>query len=212
MAWNWDRARDVILAYDSVMRAAPRDLDLKLKIRTTGANRFLDMASEGPPDAVPGVPLVHIDGQFLGDRPDAEVLLKPLLEHPALSGLTIKEESYFDAMLQLVPLPILMDPAPETIRPTRVASDFTTKTIEKQEADAIVRFVEEVQHAPDLWGGAILIEPCDGAVGDVAPDDTAFPHRRERLLFEWSTRWSARRLRSRGSTDVFRRHARGCVI
>jgi hypothetical protein len=40
--------------------------DLKLKFRTTGAERFLNMASEGPPDAVPGVPSVHIDGQYLG--------------------------------------------------------------------------------------------------------------------------------------------------
>ena len=185
MAWRWEAARDVIQVFDRVIRTAPRELDLKLKIRTTGIDRFIDMTSAGPPDAIPGVPLVHIDGQFIGMQSEAEALLKPLVDHPALARLTIKEESYFAAMLQLVPLPILMDPAPEVFRPTRVASDFMTSAIGQGEADAIVRFVEEVQYAPELWGGAVLIEPCDGAVRDAAADHTAFPHREQRLLLQW---------------------------
>lgn len=185
MAWNWDDARNVILAFDTVMRGAPRELDLKLKFRTTGADRFLDMASEGPPDAVPGVPLVHIDGQYLGSRTGAEVFLKPLLDHPALTGLTIREESYFAAMQQLNPLPTLTDSAPETLRPTRVASDFVAQAIREKEADVIIGFVEDIQYAPDLWGGGMLIEPCGGVVREIEPGESAYPHRNQRMIFEW---------------------------
>jgi hypothetical protein len=167
------------------MRAAPRELDLKLKIRTTGADRFMDMASAGPEDAVPGEPLVHVDGQYHGSRRDAEALLGPLLDHPALDRLTIREESYFDAMLQLVPVSLLMDSAPAMLRPVRVASDFVSQAIGDEEAGVIVRFVEDIQYSPELWGGGMLIEPCGDAVGDIAPGETAYPHRDQRMVFEW---------------------------
>ncbi|MCB1219013.1 FAD-binding protein, partial [bacterium] len=68
LCWRWDAAVDGILLYDEILHRAPPELDLKLKIRTTGADRFIDGASAGPPDAIPGTPLMHIDGQFLGGR------------------------------------------------------------------------------------------------------------------------------------------------
>ncbi|MBW8636909.1 FAD-binding oxidoreductase [Hoeflea sp. WL0058] len=182
---NWEYAREVIVLYDAVMRSAPLDLDLKLKFRTTGPDRFMDMASEGPQDAVPGEPLVHIDGQYLGNRQQAEALLSPLLDHPAVVGLSLREESYFEAMTDLIPLSLLVDPAPETIRPTRVTCDFVAAAIGQGEADALVRFVEEIQYAPEMHGGGLLIEPCDGVVGQIASDQTAYPHRDQRMVIEW---------------------------
>jgi FAD/FMN-containing dehydrogenase len=185
LGWRWEAASEAILLFAEVLRVAPTTLDLKLKIRTTGADRFMDMASAGPADAVPGTPLVHIDGQFLGHRDEARALMRPLLDHAAALPPTIREESYFDAMLQLVPLDLLNDPAPATIRPMRVASDFSRGALGPAEAEAIVAYVDELQTAPDLLGGAVLIEPCNGAVGAVAPNHTAFAHRQADLLYEW---------------------------
>jgi hypothetical protein len=31
----------------------------------------------------------------------------------------------------------------------------------------------------------MLIEPCGDAVGDIAPGETAYPHRDQRMVFEW---------------------------
>ena len=185
MALDWSAARDVILAYDELMRAAPRELDLKLKLRTTGIGRFMDKTIPGPEDAVPGVPLVHIDGQYLGMKSEAESLIRRLLDHRALRHVSIDQEGYFDAMLHLVPLPILTDPAPETNVPQRVASDFVRGALPGSAAEAMVDFITELQEAPDLQGGGLLIEPTDGIVNEIAPDATAFPHRDARLLLEW---------------------------
>ncbi|MCG8559424.1 MAG: FAD-binding oxidoreductase [Hyphomicrobiales bacterium] len=185
MGFAWDAARDVIEIYDTIMRSAPRELDLKLKLRSTGIGRFLDTTIAGPADTVPGVPLIHIDGQFLGSKADAEPLLRPLLENGALRHATIAEEGYFDAMIHLVPLPTLAEPAPETLIPQRVASDFLVRDLRSSDTDTIVDFMMEVQDASDLTGGCLLIEPADGVVHEVAPKATAFPHRAARLVFEW---------------------------
>ena len=185
MALDWGSAAEVILVYDSIMLEAPRELDLKLKLRTTGIGRFMDMTIAGPEDAIPGVPLIHIDGQFHGSKADAEPFLKPLLEHAALRHATITEEGYFDAMTHLIPLPTLAEPAPEMLAPQRIASDFLVRSLRRSDTDAIVDFVTEVQEAPDLWGGGLLLEPADGVVNEVAPEATAFPHRTGRLVFEW---------------------------
>jgi len=185
LGWDWGAADEAILIFADLMRSAPTELDLKIKIRTTGTDRFMDETSPGPDDAIPGRPLVHIDGQFLGHRDDATALLRPLLDHPAARAPQIREETYLEAMLQLVPLDILSNPAPETLRPCRVASDFSRGPLGQPEADAIVRFVHELQTAPAFEGGAILIEPSNGAVGARQAGDCAFPHRRSDLLYEW---------------------------
>lgn len=185
LAWRWDAAAEALLLFDDLLRTAPEELDLKLKIRTTGPGRFMDMASSGPEDAIPGRPLVHIDGQFLGRRQDATDLLKPLLAHEAVREAVVREESYYDAMLQLVPLGLLNDPAPATLRPIRVASDFVRGRLDPEHATALVRFVEELQKGPGFDGGAVLIEPASGAVASTASDATAFAHRHADLLIQW---------------------------
>ncbi len=185
LGWRWDAVDEAIFLFSRLMQTAPTELDLKLKIRTTGADRFIDEASPGPADAVPGTPSVHIDGQFLGHQDVAQSLMRPLLDHPAALNPTIREESYFDAMLQLVPLDLLNDPAPDTLRPTRVASGISCGELSEAEAGAIVRYIDAVQSAPDLVGGAVLIEANNGAVTATAPDETAYVHRRGGLLYEW---------------------------
>lgn len=185
LGWRWEASDEALLTFSELMVSAPTELDLKLKLRTTGADRFMDLASAGPDDAIPGTPLVHIDGQFLGHRDDAIALLRPLLDHPAALNPIIREETYFEAMLQLVPLDLLNDPAPETLRNLRVASDFSRGVLTQKEADAIVRFVDQLQVSPGFEGGAILIEPCNGAVAAATPDDCAFVHRHGDLLYEW---------------------------
>lgn len=183
--WAWESAREAVMAFDERISSAPREFDLKLKIRTTGKDRFLDTASSGPAGCSPGTPVVEMSGQFLGDRTEAETLLAPLLSHSGVRNASVKEENYFDAMLDLTPLPSLNDPAPPTLRPMRVASDFTRSRLDSSFADVVVRYIESLQYSPELWGGCILLEPCDGAVHDTPGNSTAFPHRQDRLLLQW---------------------------
>ncbi len=185
MGWNWEAAAEAVFLHSHLMVQSPPELDLKLKFRTTGRERFMDVASVGPADCVPGIPLVHIDGQYLGGEQEARDLLRPLLEHPAARNVRVQRESYHDAVLQLVPLDILRDPAPKTLRPVRVASDFNRGELDHEDGIAIARFVERLQSDPEFRGGGILLEPCDGAVHSVLTTATAFPHRNADLLLEW---------------------------
>jgi FAD binding domain-containing protein len=185
MHFAWESALEVLLAYDKILSTAPRGLDLKFKIRSTGKDRFLDSSSEGPDGCVPGTPTVEIMGQFLGSQSQAEPLLAPLFELTGRRDLTLSEEGYFDAMLDLLPLPTLNEPAPSSLRPLRVASDFIRGRIDRVSAQAIVNFAHETQYSEALWGGCVLIEPSDGAVNEIGAADTAFPHRDSRLLLQW---------------------------
>ena len=182
--WRWERVREAFALYADCFRDAPDTLDLKLKIRTTGADRFFDVASSGPPDAEPGSPLVHIDGDYLGSRDEAVARLHSFLSDPGLAHSDIRTRSFHDAAVALVPLGVFSDPAPETLRPCRVASDFVSDYPEGPSVEAIIRYVEELQSAPDLMGGAILIEPAGGRVA--TPEcPSAFAHRDAALLLQW---------------------------
>ena len=76
-------------------------------------------------------------------------------------------------------------PAPENIHPFRVASDFSRGEINEQEVTAFIEFVDELQNAPGLSGGCVLIEPSDGAIGETPVENTAFTHRSSNFLIQW---------------------------
>jgi FAD binding domain len=185
IVWDWAAPRDALLGFDSVIRSAPRNFDLKLKIRTTDEGRFLDSTVTGPQGCTPGTPFVELSGQYLGPRAEAEALLAPLSDHPAAQKVLIRQENYFAAVRELLPLPGLNDPAPPTLRPFRVASDFVERELRSGDVDVLVGVLDDLQHARDLSGGCILLEPADGAVHDLAGSATAYPHRKGRLLVQW---------------------------
>ena len=97
----------------------------------------------------------------------------------------MREESYHDAILQLVPLDIVTNPVPKTLRPLRVASDLGRGAPSESEMRALIRFIEALQYEPDLNGGAIVIEPCNGKVAIVDTRATCFVHRDADLIYEW---------------------------
>ena len=183
--WRWSDAIDVIALFSTVLFDNADSLDLKLKMRTTGPDRFIDSSRAGPPEAEPGTPLVQIHGQYLGEEAAARELLRPLLSHSSLLHVDVREESYHDAVLQLVPLDIVTNPVPKTLRPLRVASDLGRGAPSESEMRALIRFIEALQYEPDLNGGAIIIEPCNGKVAKVDPRATCFVHRDADLVYEW---------------------------
>jgi len=185
LKWNWTHATEAVTVHAALMREAPLTLDLKLKFRTTGIDRYIETGSIGPPDAEAGTPLVHLDGQFVGRRADAETLLAPVLSHPAMVTCDIREMSFHDAEVTLVPLGNFRNPAPPTQRPMRVASDFAAVPLDGHAAEIIVRLVDQLQRSPDLHGGGVLIEPSGGKIAEAPTDASAFFHRRTAALLQW---------------------------
>ncbi len=185
ITWRWQAAEEAIHLHSTLMQSAPDKLDLKLKIRTTGADRFLDMSVSGPSDAIPGTPQIHIDGQFLGPLEEARRILLPLLENDNVLTATVHRANYLDAMLELVAIDLLNNPAPPTLRPVRVASDFGAGPVSRDDARALVGFVDYLQNDPDVMGGAVLIEPCNGAIGRIENEASPYAHRNADVLYQW---------------------------
>jgi FAD/FMN-containing dehydrogenase len=185
IGWSWAEVREAFRLYADLIAAGPRTLDLKLKIRTTGADRFIDMATAGPPGFEPGWPSVHLDGNFIGPRHDAEEVLAPLLGHPAALSQSVSERSFDEAEAALVPVGTLAEAAPATARPMRVASDFCIGGIGDHGAEAIIAFAEALQNDPDLGGGGVIVEPSGGRITELPVDAMAFPHRNTDILLEW---------------------------
>jgi FAD/FMN-containing dehydrogenase len=185
ITWQWAHAVEAVALHAALTSTAPRTLDLKLKFRTTGADRFMDTASAGTPDSDPGTPLVHLDGQFLGPRAEAEELLAPVLNHVAVISSDIREMSFHDAEVSLTPLSMINEPAPPTQRPMRVASDFVAEPLDGGAGEIIVGVVDALQRAPDLHGGGVLIEPSGGQIAEPPTGSAAFLHRHTTALVQW---------------------------
>ncbi|WOO40732.1 FAD-binding oxidoreductase [Rubellicoccus peritrichatus] len=182
--FQWEAAADILILFTEMMREGPIEMGLKLKIRTTGPGRFYDKSCKN--SGYGGMPLVHLDGLFIGCEVAALEYLKPFLNHPSLiDSIVVEKDTYRDAMSQLVPFDLLHDPAPRNIHPIRVASDFSKGGINEDEAVAIVQFIDQLEYAPDLAGGCVLLESCNGAITDASISDTAYPHRNAELLIQW---------------------------
>ena len=181
----WEAAVEGIVRFAEVLGCGPETLDLKLALRTTGADRFIDAADTGPDGCTPGTPFVSVEGHLVGPPDDAHELLAALLEPELAVEQRIREVSYHDAVLAEIPLGFITDPAPATLRPYRVASDFGRGRPTREQAEAIVAFVAALQDEPELRGGGVVVEPSDGAVAERSADTTAFAHRDTTLLYEW---------------------------
>ena len=103
-----------------------------------------------------------------GLRPD-ECMLAGLTPHGKLSRSGIYIESDF-----------VFEPWPDE------GLELIIDAIDRRQADR--RFTpESFQGSVDV--GKFLLESCGGAINDVAPDATAFPHRGMQYLAQYQSRW-----------------------
>ena len=161
-------------------------LDLKLKIRTTGADRFIDTATPGPPGFEPGLPSVHLDGDYIGPRkrgrgcaggvawPRGRHLAATSGSSPSAMPRRRWSRSAYSASRRRRPRGRYGSPATSPPAP-----------VDERGAEAIIAFVDELQNAPGLNGGGVIIEPSGGRTAEVPVDAAAFPHRGTDLLLQW---------------------------
>ena len=185
ISFRWEAAAEAIVRYSEVLATGPERLDLKLALRTTGADRFIDTTDVGPEGCSPGTPFVSLEGHLVGPLDEAHELLESLLDPGLALDRRLDEVSYHDAVLREIPLGFIDHPAPPTLRPFRVASDFGRGRPSREHAEAIIAFLAALQDEPDLHGGGVVIEPADGAVAGGGADESAFAHRDASLLYEW---------------------------
>ncbi len=127
----------------------------------------------------------ELTAQLLVNEADARGILAPLLAIPGIHG-EIKERWWWDAYGWYITPP---SPNYSFWDRSLYADDFLPDDAIAAVAEVVDRF-PGVDH-PDRMGAASLFGWVGGAVNDVAPDASAYVHRRAKVLVELASGWTA---------------------
>ncbi|MGK3988109.1 FAD-binding oxidoreductase [Sorangium sp. So ce136] len=175
ISWPWDALAGVLEAWQAFAPSADERLTcvLKLTARSTGE--------------------ISCVGQLLGTGEELYRLIQPLLavRVAAPSSLSIETMPYLSAIGQLGGLG--RDPERWTVhqRQTQVSfKNASAYAYERFGEDAIAALSAELSRAPSARC-LVQLDSYGGAVGRVAPDATAFPHRRALWSLQYQAYWTA---------------------
>lgn len=121
--------------------------------------------------------------QLLADQKTARDMLQPLLRIPGVEA-EVTERPWWDAYRWYVTEP---SPAYTFWDRSLYADEFLTGDVLSAALDVVRRFPAGASE--DRGGAMGLFGWVGGAVGDVAPRDTAYVHRAARILIEMSSWW-----------------------
>ncbi|TXN31382.1 FAD-binding oxidoreductase [Lacisediminihabitans profunda] len=171
LSWAFASASAVITAWQAWAPAADARLWSTLKLLN------------GP--AYTAGPRVFVSGTWLGDPAALDSVLAPFLASagaPRTRG--VSQHSYRDAMASYAgcsDIPVAACQTGPGGRLTRESFSATSHVaytaLDAAGIRAITDHVSAARGLPGLKEGGISIDALGGAVGDVAPDATAFPHR-----------------------------------
>lgn len=171
LVWTTDVER-VLRALLDVLHQAPRELGAKLNVR----------ASRGESDG-DVVMTVGLLGQLAGSRDELQALLAPIyaIARPDPGRGFVRAERYWDGQA------LLSEEGPPELSYER--SRYVVERLSDEAVDAVLAQLRAWPTTSGFatWKGFLT----GGAVGDVAPDATAFVHRRDWLLSTIDIGWSA---------------------
>ncbi len=172
LAWDWRDAVKVASALQTVLRDAPDELSVRF-----------GMGNGSRPDSRT-TPTVSVLGQYFGPPAELTDLLAPALGAAATTKRLIARRTFWQAKQYLFH--------------TTPHDRFTEKSsyIEGPVSDAgfetMARWVESWPGSLNDDGGGMAMFGWGGAMGRVAPADTAFVHRKAMWLMAYSTSWTAK--------------------
>lgn len=172
LRWPFAEAASVIAAWQDWAPDADRRLWSTLKL-LNGATH-----AEGPG--------LYLSGTWLGPESSLAGRLAPLIQAvgSAPSRRGSAQHGYLDAMMRYagcggVPLARCTTDAGGALRRESSAATSHVPT-EKLDSTAIATLLAKVEAAravPGIREGGVSLDALGGAVGDLGPEDTAFPHR-----------------------------------
>jgi FAD/FMN-containing dehydrogenase len=183
--WDWDGAAQLVPAWLEWAPTAPDALWANLTLGGVGPG---------------GRPSLRVAGVFAGPPSGLAPLLAGLTRRAGArpATATSAQLSLLDAMLAeagcedlgLAACHLASPGGPGRLHRQAFAakSDFVDRPLGDRGVDALLRAVEA---APA--GTAVLCDPWGGAIGRVAPDATAFVHRRDLCSVQYYAAWSAAR-------------------
>ena len=217
LSWPWRRAAAVVRAWQSWLPRTPDALWSNVHLLTSAS----------------GVPRVTANAFYLGPAAEAsrhvDALVAAVGGEP--SSRTTQTRGYSAAMMQLAGCANLtvaqchlpsQNPQGRLGRETYAArSHIFGAPLSAAGVDTLVAGVDRLAGIRDAGAGGVQVDALGGAVARVAPDATAFPHRRALAVAQYIVGWSAnaRPAVAAGSLawlrayhDSMRRHATGAYV
>ena len=181
--WPWSAAADVLGRWQEWMATAPDELWSNCQLQSAGSDGLN----------------VRSNGVFVGGPEALTGLLQPLLQAGTPTDQFVGPDSYLHAMLVEAgcgDLTIgqchLAGESPGATLPRSsfaATSAYLTSVLPGAGVTAAVEAVQQLHVAvPDL-GGGLVFDSYGGAINTVAPDATAFVHRRALCALQSSTSW-----------------------
>ncbi len=161
ITWGWD---DFEAAFDAWQHWAPETdecLTSEIECRAKIANEII------------------AQGEFVGSASKLQRLLQPLLETGSPTNILIKEVPYIEAVR------FFDEPSGNLPAYRKRSGSFVAKPFPRK---AILEMKHFLANAPNR-DSAIWQQSLTGAVGRVAPDETAFYYRDVRIAQEYLTTW-----------------------
>jgi hypothetical protein len=161
IAFPFDQAKQVLRAYREMLPGMPDELTSVAVITTDPS----------------GSKMIGLNGCFTGSQEAGEMAFKPFFD----AGTPLVSQ------FGLMPYPVLLGILDSEIVPG-VGSMWRTGNIDVLSDDLIDTIVDH--YAPASYDHqTILIEHMGGAMGRIAPDATAFPHRQDELALSFDAGW-----------------------
>jgi FAD/FMN-containing dehydrogenase len=171
LSWDWDEAAKVIAALQEVVTDAPDEWSLRIGIGATGAPGSTKQS-------------VAALGQFFGPRSELVAILDPVLTAAKPRRQLLEKRTFWQAKTYLY------ETTPAGLY--AVKSNYVAQAFPAEGIDVLLRAVERWPGSSNSGGGGIALFAWGGAIARVAPDATAFVHRKARFLLAYDTSWGAR--------------------
>jgi len=164
-------AAEVVRHYRDWIEAAPREVG--------GGLAFICAPPQEPvPPELQGKPMIGVILAYFGPLEDAEDALRPMTEFGPPPMAMVQQLPY--TALQM----LLVDAFPKGM-----PGYFKAELLDEMSDDAIDTFIEMTAE-PTSPIAQVLLQPLGGAIGDVGPDETAFPFRDAKWVYHALTIWT----------------------
>ena len=168
LSWDWSEAAKVISKLQEVVTQAPDEWSMRIGIGTSG-----------PPGKTE--PKIEALGQFFGPKGELVSILDPVLSAAKPRKQLIAKRTFWQAKTYLY------DTTP--VGRYAVKSNYVAQPFPAEGIDVLLHSVERWPGSSNSDGGGIALFAWGGAMGRVAPEETAFVHRQARFLMAYDTAW-----------------------
>jgi FAD/FMN-containing dehydrogenase len=184
--WPWEAAADVLGEWLQWTADAPDEVWSNCQLQSAGSDGLN----------------VRSNGVFVGSTDELTTLLEPLLARGGTpTSQFIGPDTYLHTMLveagcdelSVAQCHLSGEDAGGTLPRSSFAatSAYLSSVPSNAGVTAAVTAVEQLAAMDPLTGGGLVLDAYGGAINAVAPDATAFVHRRELCALQASTSWAA---------------------